>query len=298
MSVTLIPGSPEWLKTVSSSKVAAILGLSPYESPRSLWHKMHGDLPPEAQSSVQARGTHLEAGLLAWFFADHPHLTRLGGESTVRRDDLPWASCSPDDIATDPDTGESYPVEAKTDGRGVFGEPGTDEVPLYYLVQGLWTMHVGRWARIVFPVLGPYLDRADYTVEYGPLADLAADIEARCLAFYESLAADEPPDLDGTVATYDAVRAVVPAAGEGDWECPPDLARELCQARADVADAVARETLAKSRVLEQMGQFKRAVCNGQTIGDKRKTAKGAALYPPRKDVDLDALIPATTKEAA
>lgn len=288
----IVPGSAEWLQTISSSKVAAILGLSPYESPRSLWLKMHGDLPADPQTSAQARGTHLEAGVLNWYFADHPGLQRLGGESTVERDDLPWAICSPDDVATDPATGEQFPVEAKTDARGVFGEPGTDEVPLHYLVQGLWTMHVGRWSKIVYPVLGPYLDRGDYVLEYEPLADLAADIEAQCFQFWLSVHDGIPPELDGTAATYDALRTVTPV-GDGDWECPPELARELCLSRADIAAAEARYNLARSRCLDLMGDAKRVVYREQVLGQKQKTKGGCALYPPRKDVDL-ALFTATT----
>jgi len=283
----LLPGSPEWLRTISSSKVAAILGLSPYESPRSLWMKMRGELPTEPQTSAQARGTHLEAGLLNWYFADYPGLTRVGGETTVRRPDLPWAICSPDDIATDPRTGDTYPVEAKTDGRGVFGEPGTDQVPLHYVVQGMWTCHVGGWDRIVYTVLGPWLDRCEYEVRYDP--QLAADIEARCLAFWESLQGDGvPPELDDTLATYEALRAVSDV-GEGDWECPPGIARELCEARTGVTAAEARHNLARSVVLQAMGDAKRVVCAGQVLGQKQKTKGGAALYPPRRPVDLDAL---------
>lgn len=293
MTGRLLPGSPEWLRVVSSSKVSAILGLSPYESPRSLWHKMRGDIPPEPQTSAQARGTYLEAGILDWYFADYPGLTRIGHETTVRRDDLPWAICSPDDVATDPATGDSFPVEVKTDGRGVFGEPGTDQVPLHYVVQGMWTCHIGGWDRIVYPVLGPWLDRADYVVAYDPA--LAREIEQRCYAFYRSLGDDQAaPALDDTLATYDAIRAVAPI-GDGDWECPPDLARDLCRARADIDTAQARHNLTRSRCLEAMGDAKRVVCGGQVLAQKQRTKSGTALYPPRRPVDLS-LLPTTDSE--
>lgn len=294
----LLPGSPEWLRVVSSSKVAAILGLSPYESPRSLWMKMRGELPSEPQTSAQARGKHLEAGLLDWYFADFPGLIRAGGETTVRRPDLPWAICSPDDIATDPRTGESFPVEAKTDGRGVFGESGTDQVPLHYVVQGMWTCHVGGWDRIVYTVLGPWLDRSEFVLRYDPT--LAQEIEDRCRAFYESLTDDRAaPALDGTVATYEALRAVS-VVGDGDWECPPSIARELCEAREGEEAAKRRHLLARSTVLDAMGDAKRVTCAGQVLGQKQATKSGRpALYPPRKAVDLDALPTTdTTEESA
>ena len=64
MTELIKPGSDRWNSLVTASKVSAILGLSPYESPRSLWHKMRGDIPAQPQTRAQARGTHLEAGIL------------------------------------------------------------------------------------------------------------------------------------------------------------------------------------------------------------------------------------------
>jgi hypothetical protein len=104
------------------------------------------------------------------------------------------------------------------------------------------------------------------------------------------------PPLDDTAATYDAVRAVAPI-GDGDWECPPELAHELCRSRADVDHAEARYNLARSRCIEQMGEAKRAVCAGQVLGQKQKTKSGSALYPPRRPVDLAAL-PTHAQETA
>lgn len=299
MTATIAPGSDEWLRLVTASKVSAILGVSPYESPRSLWHKMRGDIPPDPQTQDQARGHYLEAGILDWYFADHPDLTRYGGEVTVLNDDLPWAAATPDDLATTADGRETFPVDAKTVGReqydveAAWGEPGTDQVPLHLVTQAMWVMHIGGWKRFVFTRLGPYLDRADYEVTYDP--PLAVDIEARCFEFVQSLGSDTPPPLDDTVFTYDAVRALAPV-GDGDWQCPPELAHELCRSRADVEAAKARYNLARSRCIEQMGEAKRALCGDVVIGQKQATKGGCALYPPRRPVDLDALPTITPEE--
>lgn len=284
MTATYKPGSDEWLRLVTASKVSAILGVSPYESPRSLWHKMRGDVPSPAQTSVQARGTYLESGILAWFFADHPELTRDGGEQTVTRDDLPWAAGTPDDIATTAD-GERVPVDAKSVGRddGEWGEPGTDQVPLHLLTQAVWVMRLGGFRRFIFTRLGPFLERDDYEVAYDPA--LGADIEARCHAFWLSLHDGEPPALDRRLETYNALRVVVPV-GEGTWEAPDDLARELCESRAGVDAAEGRYNLARSRVLDAMGDAKQVVWRGHVLGQKQRTKAGCALYPPRAGVDL------------
>lgn len=296
MTALIKPGSAEWARLVTASKVAAILGVSPYESPRSLWHKMRGDIPAQAQTAVQARGHHLEAGVLNWFFADHPELTRAGGEQTVTREDLPWAAATPDDIATDPD-GVPIPVDAKTVGRddGEWGNPGTDQVPLHLLTQAMWVMHLGMFDRFIFTRLGPFLDRDEYPVAYD--LELAADIEARCFAFWLSLADGEPPALDGRAETYDALRTVSPL-GEGAWEAPEALARKLCETRAAVDTAESAYNLARSRVLDAMGDAKQVTYRGHVLGQKQKTKTGCALYPPRKDVDLSIFATPDAPEAA
>jgi hypothetical protein len=291
MTGLIEPGHPEWSRLLTASKVSAVLGLSPWESPRSLWMKMHGDLPAEEQTRAQSRGLFLEEGVLQWWYADHPEATRLG-KRTVTRPDLPYAAATPDDVALI--DGEEIPVDAKTDSRGdAWGEPGTDQVPLHYLCQAMFVMHLGGFQRFIFTKLGPYLERDDYTVEYD--AESAERIEAACAAFHASLASDQPPDLDGSVATYDALRAVVPA-GDGDWDCPVELAVELCEARDAVDTAATRHNLARSTLLDLMGDARRAVCGGQVIAQKQRTKGGVALYPPRRAVDTAALTARTPEE--
>lgn len=289
MTGRLQPGSPEWLQKITASKVAAVLGLSPFESPRSLWDLMKGRRPADDPSDEMLRGQFLEAGILNWFFARHPELGRMGSEQTVTRGDLPWAAATPDDIATHPD-GTRVPVEAKTDARGDgWGTPGTDEIPLYYLTQCMWTMHIGGWDRIHVACLGPFMELAEYEVAYD--ADLARDIEGRCLAFYRSLQASEPPPLDGHTATYESLRSVHPDIDpDAEVLIDPAAARELVTAKQVEAEAKTRHTLAKSVVLEAMGAARRAVCAGQVIAQRQPTSSGKpALYHARKPVDLDAL---------
>ena len=54
------PGDPEWLTVVSASKIAAVVGLSPYESAYSLWHLMAGNTEPQPNSAILERGHYLE----------------------------------------------------------------------------------------------------------------------------------------------------------------------------------------------------------------------------------------------
>ncbi|MER2224040.1 MAG: hypothetical protein ABS976_20875, partial [Rhodococcus sp. (in: high G+C Gram-positive bacteria)] len=47
------PGSPEWLKLITASKIPSILGISRFKSQFSLWHEMAGNLPSEPIGMAQ-----------------------------------------------------------------------------------------------------------------------------------------------------------------------------------------------------------------------------------------------------
>lgn len=277
------PGSPEWAKLITASKVAAILGVSPWESPRSVWHLMHGDLPREGSTEQQRRGHYLEPAILAWWRDQHDvddAATGLGGlnewrvQPEYRIDD--WAAASPDATCLLGTVGRSdwrrVLVEAKsTADDGDWGDPGTDEIPDYYLVQVYWQMHVSGVHRCYVPVIGPRLRFVEYVVDYDDRIGQA--LERTMRKFYDSLAADEPPPLDDTVHTFNAVRKVhrdIDAKVEVEIEY--DLAHAITCRQRDYKALEGPLRLSKSTVLEQMGRAQYATCNGVRIA--RRQADG------------------------
>jgi putative phage-type endonuclease len=284
-------GSPDWLQLITASKVAAILGVSPHDSPRSLWHRMHGDVPAEPQTATQARGHYLEPAILAWFFDQHPELRRPYG----RLDRLGtfvhangWAAASPDAEAVDGD-GTTYPVEAKSaaDDSG-WGTPGTDEIPTGYMAQCMWTMHVLGGPRIYVPMIGPRLTFAEYVVEYD--AGIAASIEAKCLQFLESLTADEPPDIDSHPATYESLRRVHPDIDDETVELTSEDAAAYVTAAAAAKRLEADLNKAKSTVAAVMGRAKKATYGGQTVATRQASSSGIPYVKPARTlptIDLE-----------
>jgi putative phage-type endonuclease len=286
-AAALTPGSPEWRRVVTASKVAAILGVSPYESPRSLWHLMRGDVvPPTDPTAVQSRGHYLEPAILAWWADRHPELRIVSTQYEARRADLPWAAATPDAMASDlhlvnggphPDATEWSIVEAKSsDKDDEWGTPGTDEIPAYYAAQVIWAMHLAGARRAYVPIITSHLEFREYVVEYH--ADLAADIEARCAAFYASLAAAVPPPLDDHVATYESLRRIHPEIDGSDIEIDRALAQRYIDAQRAARDAEAERTAAMSALLDAMGNARRAVCDGRRIAYRKPGRDGRAPF--------------------
>ncbi|MGH3923507.1 MAG: YqaJ viral recombinase family protein, partial [Pseudonocardiaceae bacterium] len=72
------PGSPEWHTAredgLGGSEIAAVMGLSPWESRFSLWHRKAGRLDPVQESPEMEWGKRLEDVIAIKFGECHPEL--------------------------------------------------------------------------------------------------------------------------------------------------------------------------------------------------------------------------------
>lgn len=278
------PGSPGWLRLMTASKVAAILGVSQWDSPRSMWHKMRNELPPEPQTTVQSRGHYLEPAVLAWW-ADERDVDRSNG-ALWRNHPLyvmdGWAAATPDAEARV--DGELVLVEAKS-ARDLneWGTPGTDEIPTKYLFQCYWQMHVSGVHTCYVPTIGAFLDFAEYVVTYD--REIGTALEKRCLDFYESLHADQPPAIDDSESTYDALRKLYRTIDDSTTEIPVDTAREYIEALTARKAADARERAAKSTVLDLMGETRFATCGDVKVARRQPNKTGFQLNQVAKTTD-------------
>lgn len=278
------PGSPEWRRIVSASKVPAILGISPWESPLSMWHRMRGDVPADrSQSSSQSRGQFLEAGVLDWFAADHPELSEIGRQVTYWSGD--WCLATTDAAYTD-DHGALVLCEAKTTAHAdEWGQPGTDEIPAHYAAQVYLQLELSQAERAHVTMLGPFLDRKDYLIIADPA--LQRSILDRCRQFYASLDQDVPPPLDDHVATVNVLRQLHPDIERGETvQVDPADAREWLDAAAAIKDAQKAERAAKARILNAMKRAQYAEAGGVRVGRRQPGKYGVSLIATAKPDDL------------
>ena len=279
--IDLTPGSPEWAKRVTASKVAAILGLSPFSSPRATWHLMHGDLLVWEGSDATRRGQFLESGVLAWWRHKHDVTDPAEWAEQPTYTLGTWAAATPDLVSHIAETDhENVLVDAKTTSDFEWAE-----VPVHYYAQALWAMHVSGIHEFRFAVLHGGLRFEEYVVEYD--AELAAGIEARCRAFYDSLTADEPPPLDDSVATWEAVRKVHPdIEPKAEVELTEQQARALVEWADELKRTEAATRLAKSTVIDAMGRAQYATHNGVRIARRQNGAHGVTFVVVAKPDDL------------
>lgn len=233
--------SPEWHEArrqgISASEIAAVLGLSPWESPYSLWHRKVGTLGEQDENQSMRWGRRLEDAIAEEFAERHPefYIERAGLLAHESRD---WQLATPDRVLYDSAVIE-LPVsalEVKTDGDLTgWGDDGSDEVPVYYRCQVLWQMDVIGIPEARIALLLNGRTYREYTVSHDE-ADLAI-MRTAAQEFLQSIRDGAPPDVDAHTATTDTLKALHPDLEDRQAVVPDDLADAYHAANQAAKDA-------------------------------------------------------------
>lgn len=249
---------------LGASDISAVLGLSPWDSPWSLWAEKVGLTPPKDSNESMDFGRYAEHMIRPWF-QDRTGLVVRGGQQWCTHPDISWALATPDGDVHDPGTDLLLGgLEIKTDWQSF---SGWDEVPAYYQCQGQWQMFVRGQERVWFPTMhGRRLEV--YELERDD-ADIALLVE-RATEFWEThVLGGVPPLVDGSDATLRALQQVYPDHTPGTTveldQVGRAAVRLLDQARAAKREADADEKAAKARLASLMGDAEEGLEDGKRI---------------------------------
>ncbi len=261
---------------MTASKVAAIVGLSPWESRFSLWHRMAGLVPPEPDSDVKRRGHYLEPAIVAWWADRHPEWHVTEGGTAIHTQDGRFAATPDRMIAREGDPEWLRCLEVKTSRQDdQWGAEGTDEIPPHYFVQCQWQMECTGTRLCHVALLDTWLAFREYVVEYDPQE--AAGLRAEAAAFMDSLpwgAKPQRPDLDAHGATYRAVRQLHPEIEGRDVDLDQETAAAYCMAQARQRGARLQAIRANALVADAMGTARRARYLDRTIATRQVKGDG------------------------
>lgn len=269
---TYASGSPEWhalrATGIGGSDIAAILGLSPWDSAFSLWHRKSGAVDSKASNPEMSWGHRHEDTIARWYKDTHPGV-RVARTGTWRNRERPWQIANPDRLLSG-----RRALEIKTDRYATgWGEPGTDEVPVNYRAQLLWQLDTLGWETGHIAVLIGLSDAREYTVRWN--ADEVRVMRDAAEAFWVSLRDGTRPPLDGHDATLRVMRELHPDVDDTEVEIPAALAeRYLAACRAE-KDAATYKREVVCEVLDRMGTSYRAVCEGRRIAIRLPGRNGA-----------------------
>jgi putative phage-type endonuclease len=287
--VDLTPGSAEWMGAMTASKVAAVVGLSPYVSHFTLWHVLAGNLPPDdAQTPAQRRG-HLLEDAVAQYVAEEHGLHLVPGGSWRNRD-RPWQAATPDRLSVD----LAYPaqldhlgapghrpicdavVECKTAADFEdWGPDRTDQVPAYVRAQVLWQLDTLGLQRGYVGVLLPYLSFRSYVIEANP--GEADWLREQAVAFLATVADGIEPDIDTHGSTYPTLRQLHPDIEQRTVDVDAALADRYVSAVLALRAAKREEAAAKTLIAHAMGNARSAVHATTGVLIARRESKNGGL---------------------
>lgn len=297
----IAPHTDEWhaarAKGIGASEIAAVLGISPRESPFSLyWRKVNGweaDL-----SAVMEWGNRLERVISHKFADEHPEYFLSDGhlEAAVAPS---WMVATPDFFVwqADPPPQWMRPVgllECKTahsaDG---WGESGGDDIPVHYRAQTQWQMAVCdmNWCAVAVLIGGS--DYREYLIRRDE-KDIAVMVTA-ARRFMARIEAGDPPPLDDHDATLTTLKRLHPDLVDEQATVPDDIA-------AGYLRAARMKRLAEKVIARYEAQIRSQAGAARTIttADGRKVATHvitdvAAEKEPRGPHRKDYLLAALPK---
>jgi putative phage-type endonuclease len=296
------PENPRWhdlrRQGVTASEIAVVMGLSKWDSPFNLyWSKVNGWT--SEGNEYTAGGHYLEDAIADWWMAECDPIENLQAQwaGLYAHPDRPWQLATPDRLL--------YLACPACDGTGFagsengalacrecdlsgyvgepvalleckwsayswddWGEPGSDEIPVYYRAQGLWQMDTLGVDTVHFAALGPGGFRS-YALHRDERA--VADLELMWVAgarFMELLESGTPPPLDSHEATLGALKQLH-SLGSGDVQVPVELAERYRIARADRKAADERVNLCEAQIRDRLGdEFDRAMCGKKLVASR------------------------------
>lgn len=282
------PGTTEWHAAraagIGGSEIAAVLGISPYESRFSLWHRKQGLIAPVEESEVMYWGKVHEPGIVARFAELHPELN-LSSSPTFAAVDRPWQIANPDRlIVADGSSDLDMPaaiVEAKTarDDLG-WGKAGTDEIPVHYRAQCLWYLDVLSLTTCHVAVLIAGSEYREYVIDYSPHE--AQTMREHGAEFMRTIRENERPDIDGHTSTFQAIKSLPEGQDDIDIEVTAALRDRYFAALDAAKQADEEKRAAAGHLLDEIGTGRRAVCEARTIATRTvRDGRTYSLQPAR-----------------
>jgi putative phage-type endonuclease len=119
--------------SLGASEVAAVLGLSEWQTPLSVYMTKMG-VRNQIPENLSYFGHKLEPVIAQWIRDKHPEVGEVSDGFSARSVEFPWLTSTPDRLTFDPVTGGPVPIELKT-SSAFSREKWADGVPLVYQVQ-------------------------------------------------------------------------------------------------------------------------------------------------------------------
>lgn len=277
----------EWLKAredgIGASEVAAVVGLSPWETPFSLWLRKTGQAPPLEENDAMRLG-HLLEGIVVTLWEERTGFkaVKASAKDIIYQDpEHPWRKVTPDRIA--------YEIDEKGKKNKVLLEIKTsqmdfdpDDLPTNYLCQTQYQMHVTGIHVCYLCWLVRGLSYGHARIEYD--AEFANWLVENVDKFYlECVKGGKEPELI-SVSDF-AIKGSDPGTSvEADEEALSHLF-SLRTINASITQQEADAEGYKDSLKLFMGEMESLTYEGKTLATWKTGARGRTFLLKNKNID-------------
>jgi putative phage-type endonuclease len=255
--MVVVDARAAWLEArrrgIGGTDAAAILGLSPWATPLTVWLDKRGELKPrdDAEAEWLWWGRNLE-DLLARRYCETTGRQVFNPGKILEHREHPFLIGTPDRLCMNERRGLDLKTARRDDG---WGAPGTDDIPAVYVAQMCHYMAVTDYDRWDVAVLVGGSDFRVYTLERD--REFEAAMVAQLVAWWQHhVVGGERPEIDSS----QAVRSWLSDRYPGD-DGPMlqgsaganAIAAELARARTAVDQWTERKLLCENRLKEMIG---------------------------------------------
>lgn len=255
----------QWLEArrrgVGGSDAAAVLGVSPWTSRYSLWRDKTDDVPRVVkQTAAMTFGNQMEP-VIAGMFNEQTGMQVMSDTNLYSHPEHNFMLANLDGLisTTNNDTPDAV-LEVKT-SRMVW-----DRVPDYYVSQ---VQHYMAVTNLGVAYVAALFGGEEFTWFEVPRNDQYIDrLVNEEAAFWEAVTKAVEPDIDGSEATYNAIRKSYDALQGKSVELPANV-NELIEWRASAKELVGQYEKevreAESKIMEALKDADTGTINGKTV---------------------------------
>lgn len=278
---------------IGSSDMPAILGISPFRSAVDVYLDKIGERPATPVSDAMRIGLKLEP-VIASEYEELTDTILNDDETFFRHPDHDWFITHPDRFVLDSNFKFRRLLELKSIGPYMahqWGEPGTDEVPEYYIAELQHRLHIIyekfgiEYADIAAFFRGP-AETKIYTVKYDlELGQLMLD---RAMKFwFDHVLINQPPAMDGSPAATELLKRKFPRSEAIQITATTQVMTFVEKLKEEYHDqAVLNKSVAR---LEQEIKFVLGKADSLSVGDEYITWKQDR---PGQKIDYKAIVKA------
>lgn len=285
------PGTPEWCRMITASKVASMLrdadgdylGVG-YNSAFEMWHQMAGLWEPDdIDNRVLDRGHWMEASGREFWLYENPGWRISRKEVAYTDADLPFPNLvTLDSRASRGRSRRIVEIKAPRKDQGVHDK---------WRVQVMFQMGVTGIHQADLVLMPQYGEERIEHIEWDP--DLYAAIVDDAAHFWGLIEAGTPPDVGESVHAAQILAALHPFPDRDvDTALDQDVMDDLLTAWDRLSDAQSAAQAAENRVMAAMGDTGKATFDDRKVAG-RIAGKFAKSRFPEPDILSEYMVPTT-----